>query len=76
MSEIMALSDAQLEEITRHLNRTEKCIDNNSARGDEARVAYWSSRLMGIRDTLSIIGYAAVLKDADGDYRWEIVKKR
>lgn len=75
MLEIMALSDAQLEEITRQLNRTEKCIDNNAARGDDARVSYWSSRLMGIRDTLSIIGYAAVLKDADGDYRWEIVKK-
>lgn len=76
MLEIMVLSNTQLEEITRQLNRTEKCIDNNAARGDEARVAYWSSRLMGIRDTLSIIGYAAVLKDADGDYRWEIVKKR
>ena len=76
MSEIMVLSDAQLEEITRQLNRMEACIDNNVARGDSLRVAYWSSRLMGIRDTLSIIGYAAVLKDADGDYRWEIVKKR
>lgn len=75
MLEIMALSNTQLEEITKLLNRTETCIDNNAARGDDARVDYWSNKLLGIRATLSIIGYDTVLKDADGAYRWEIVKK-